>query len=276
MDNDTTATIGDPDVMKTASTTASSFNVSVKPAEFSEAHAAGWFAVLEAQFQLARISTTSTKFYHALAHLPASVAYRLPTTVTASGDYDILKESTLSLLEKSKPELFNSLTASHKPIGRPSIFLQDLKKTADKVGVGEAFIRHKFIQAMPTTITPVLAAQNALELEQLGSLADELVSMTSNSNSNLSISALNQYSAETPHRPRYTRTQPPSNTSSRLGVLSFHEGQRPKVCRAHLYFGEEAKTCRHWCKWPNKARCNIQPNSRPPTPSTSPDRSNLN
>jgi len=35
-------------------------------------------------------------------------------------------------------------------------------------------------------------------------------------------------------------------------VKPFYDNQRPKVCRSHLYFGNEAKRCMHWYQWPNK------------------------
>ena len=57
--------------------------------------------------------------------------------------------------------------------GRPSYLLQKLVPTASKLGVTEDFVRHKFIHALPTSIFPV--TQKSLSLQQLGSLADELM-----------------------------------------------------------------------------------------------------
>ena len=36
--------------------------------------------------------------------------------------------------------------------GRPSMFLHELMSLANKVGVGEDLVRHRFIQALPAAI----------------------------------------------------------------------------------------------------------------------------
>jgi hypothetical protein len=58
--------------------------------------------------------------------------------------------------------------------GRPSYYLQELNSIAARVGVSEDLVRHQFEQALPPAISPVLAAQRELTLQQLGTLADEL------------------------------------------------------------------------------------------------------
>lgn len=45
--------------------------------------------------------------------------------------------------------------------------------TVDKVGVGEDLIRHRFRQALPSTIIPVIAVARNLTLNELGTLASE-------------------------------------------------------------------------------------------------------
>ena len=52
-----TATGGEPEEQATIG------HVSIKPPEFSESDAAGWFAILEAQFVLGRVKASSTKFF---------------------------------------------------------------------------------------------------------------------------------------------------------------------------------------------------------------------
>ncbi|KAF0311973.1 Lamin Dm0 [Amphibalanus amphitrite] len=53
-------------------------HVSVKPPAFMETAVQGWFAIMEAQFHLAKITSDTTRFYHVLAALP-------PTTVSLGG-----------------------------------------------------------------------------------------------------------------------------------------------------------------------------------------------
>lgn len=46
----------------------------------------------------------------------------------------------------------------------------------------------------------------------------------------------------------------------------YSEGQRPKVCRSHLYYAANARTCKPWCKWPGAKPQQIDPSSRPASP----------
>ena len=50
----------------------------IKMSPFDENHAAGWFIVLEAQFEVKNVTQSPTKFYNVLSHIPVDVAERLP------------------------------------------------------------------------------------------------------------------------------------------------------------------------------------------------------
>ena len=56
--------------------------------------------------------------------------------------------------------------------GRPSAYLY----IASKVGVGNELVCHKFIQTLSPEINPVIAAVKNAFRQELGTLADELVS----------------------------------------------------------------------------------------------------
>lgn len=244
--------------------------VTIKPADFSEATASGWFAILEAQFQLAHVTIDTTRFYHTLAALPAQLVSRLQPEVLSGQSYVALKATILSLVERSKPELFESLMTPEILTGRPSVCLGNLQRTALKIGVGEDFVRHRFLQALPPTISPVLASQNTLTLSQIGTLADELVALTLGKGESCAAVYPRVATGTAPrrqmeHSPRPSRNHPEDHRSH-ISVRPFHENQRPRICRAHIYYGAEARSCRAWCKWPEKSRCTIQPNSRPSSP----------
>ena len=147
----------------------------VRPPPFMETAVSGWFAIINAQFHLANISDSVTKFYHVLSSLPADVVARVDLTVIAGQDFARLKEAIIEMFEKTKPELFEKLISKSVMTGRPSEFLGDLRDVASKVGVGDDLVRHKFIQSLPPAMSTVLAAQRDLTLSQMGKLADELV-----------------------------------------------------------------------------------------------------
>jgi len=254
-------------------------HVSVKPPEFSEQNASGWFAILEAQFNLAKVTRESTQFFQCLSALPASLVSRLPSNLITEQKYTELKDAILGLVERSKPEIFESLLRTEQLVGKPSVCLSVMQRTASKVGVGDEFIRHKFLNSLPASITPVLAAQTTLNLQQLGSLADQLVAFADAKPAHCAQIQPSHTAAQSSYSSRqqsssHNRSQSPSNSRQQShdahpSTRPFHRGQRPKVCRAHLYYGKDARNCRAWCTWPNKQSCQILANSRPSSPNRS-------
>ena len=251
-------------------------HVSIKPPAFMECAVLGWFAIMEAQFHLARIQSQETKFYHVLASLPATTIAKLNTSVLTTPNFLFLKEAVVELYEKSKPELFDQLISKVQLTGKPSLYVRELQDLASKVGVGDDLVRHKLLQSLPPTVGAVLAAQRELTLHQLGKLADELMPLLQTSC--LAAPAetrLQQQDYSSARGSSYpTRGNSPAHPqesrgpSLPRGLQPFHQDQRPQVCRAHLYFGGEARTCKPWCRWPKKSHLQMQPSSR----RSSPDR----
>ena len=81
----------------------------------------------------------------------------------------------MNMHEQSKPELFNRFIGATTVTGKLSTYLHELMATASKIGMGEELVWHKFIQALPTEITPVIAAVKNASVYKLGTLADEIV-----------------------------------------------------------------------------------------------------
>ena len=137
------------------------------------------------------------------------------------------------MYEKTKPELLDRLMKTTTISGRPSVYLQEMINTASRIGVTDDIIRHKFLQALPSTISPVIASQKELNLSQLGNLADELLPYFSQS----------PVMAAPQQKPRHSNVPSTEKTDSNpthFGVRPFNKDQRPKVCRAHIYFADRA------------------------------------
>ena len=228
--------------------------VSIKAPQFLEAAAAGFFAILEAQFHLRGITSSETMYFHSLAALPPETVMKIPSSVLAAHDFPSLKESVLALYKESKPELMEKLLSSTRLVGRPSTFLADISRMANQVGVGEDLVRHRFVQALPSNIAVVVAAQQDLTLAQIGKLADELMPLASRC-------------LAAPATPRTeSSARASSNQQVSPGVQPFHPEQKPKVCRAHIFYGAKARNCRPWCQWPDKGHVEIRPSSRASSP----------
>ena len=137
--------------------------------------------------------------------------------------------------------------------GRPSHYLCDRQTIAAKVGVGDDLVRYQFLQALPPSVTPVLATSKTLTLEQLGNRSDKLTPLFSNQ-------ALNVNKSTKPKQSFYQN--PKQQNYKSIGLSPFSADQHPKICRGHIYFAEKSRTCKPWCRWPNKKGCSMQANSR--------------
>ena len=241
-------------------------HVTIKMPEFMESSVKGWFQILEAQFTLKGVTVSATKFLHVLATLPAHIVTKLPENIVLSNKYELLKDAVLSIYEETKPELLDKLMSNSTLSGRPSVYLAEMLTVAARIGLNDTIVRHKFIQNLPDAIRPVIAAQQDLPTGQLGKLADNLLPYFNKQTNVLHVEETTPFS-----RNSNARVQN-SNASGRNiphGLRPYSQDQKPKVCRAHLYFAEKARTCKSWCKWPSKSGCNILPNSRPATPTGS-------
>lgn len=238
--------------------------VSVKPAKFDGTAPGAWFAILEAQFVIAGIKNSATKFYTALSHLPPPTVASVSESIITAADYDQLKKAVVSHHESTKPELFDQFLRGSTLSGRPSHHLNEMRRVASKVGVTDEFLRHRFQQALPVNIAPIIASQPSLDLDAVGKLADELMSLFPRDNVN---AIKNQEHHSQPSIPqKHTNT---NHLKPDLTLTPFSSGQRSKLCRSHIFFAEKARNCRSWCRWPDKRDCKVMQsrnNSRAASP----------
>lgn len=127
-------------------------------------------------------------------------------------------------------------------------------------------------------ISAALAAQRDLTLEQLGSLADELAPLVRSQpcfgvTPGPRVSG-GRFSGLLPGDRGHRRVDPHGQSDMNVllrGLQPFRSGQKPQVCRAHLYYSQAARTCRSWCQWPHKpSGLQVLPPSRPSSRSSSP------
>lgn len=246
-------------------------HVTIKAPEFIDTNPSAYFTILESQFMLKRITATDTKFYNVISSLPPEVVGRLSPEVLSSANYETLKETVVSLYEKTKPEILNKLMKNHSISGRPSLYLNEMLNLAGRIQLGDQVVRHQFIQALPPTISPIIASQKNLSLKQLGELADDLLPFLSQQVN--TVSARQQYRPppqnHLSHGRPSRRDQESAGDAIPYGVRPYSRSQRPLVCRAHIYFGTKAKYCKKWCQWPQKQGCTMMPNSRSSSPAPS-------
>ena len=127
----------------------------------------GWFTILEDQFHLRNVTALKTKFYVVISSLPAKEVGKLPNAILASQDYEELKRTLIEAHEQTKPDLLEKLMSATIISGRPSAYLHEMLSVAKRIGISDDIARHKFLRALPPTISPVIASQKDLNHTQL-------------------------------------------------------------------------------------------------------------
>lgn len=259
--------------------------VAIRPPPFSANKINAYFTVLESQLQIGNITTPATKFRHLISNLPLDVIDRLSTDELNSNDYDELKQALISMYSKPSPQVFNELLAIPTNLTtKPSIFLQQLKSNSTQLNLSDDFLKIYFIQSMPSHVRSTLITQNGT-LEDIAKLADTLVDYNVNpyvcTNPNIPfMNPISHVNARPQYQPRqhYNEHRYSSGASNNNNFISssipsairaYHDKQKPRVCRSHLWFGHQARTCKQWCILNNNTLPLAQ-NSRPSSRSSSP------
>jgi len=256
--------------------------VAIRPPTFSPNKVNAYFKILEAQLQIANVTTPATKFRHLLSNLPIEVIDKLSDEQTTCEDYDELKQAVIAMYSKPNNQIFNELLAVPTNLAtKPTIFLQQLKTNAAQLNLSDDFLKIYFIQSMPNHMRSTLVTHNGT-LEDIAKLADTLVDYNVTpynygTSSNMSfmnpISQVNARPQYSP-RPQYhdNRYSSPSSNhhtytapSIPPSIRAFHDKQKPRVCRSHLWFGHQARSCKQWCILNNNS-LPLAPNSRPSSP----------
>ena len=237
--------------------------ITIKPPTFYRSNSQVWFRQLESQFALANITSSQTKFHHVMGALPEDVAINLPLDVTS---YKSLKEQIIGIYQKSRQELLEEALRSISFDGqKPSVcFLRIKRKLEDcHLTVDDQFLRHKFLQALPPTTRVALSAHHNLALDDFAKLADTIYQY---STFDYHVAAVKpdtklEHDSVSPnrnfqHNPRQQKG----------GMFPFSAGQKPKICRFHVFYANNAKRCKPWCKWPGQKPQLIDASSRPATP----------
>ena len=230
---------------------------------------------MESQFVLAGITNDETKFHHILAAIPEDVAINLPMGID---NYRDIKEHICGIFQKSKQEMIEEALGMISLDGqKPSLCLMGIqRKLAEcNLTLDDNVIKHRLMQAMPISVKTALSAHLELPVEQFDKLADTIYSysntIVATPTPNVFAASAQQMPTRSLHNQHSTKSdQPINNSKSNRSIENTHRpftaGQRPKICRYHLYFAEKAKSCKPWCQWPGQKPKNIEPTSRPNSP----------
>ena len=260
-DNTTTSTSSHPEPQH-----APVNRVTMKPPPFYRTNPTVWFRQMESQFVLAGITNDTTKYHHILAAIPEDVAINLPMEIE---DYSSLKDSITQVYQKSKTELIEEALGTISLDGqKPSVRLLRIQRKLSEchLTMDNDVIKHRLMQAMPISTRSSLSAHLDLPPEKFAKLADTIYSYSKDTfQENTHVYATQQFSSSSYARQPQLKQR---NSSTYNSFQPFSPGQRPKICRFHLFFANSAKRCKPWCKWPGPKPTHIEPSSRAQSPAT--------
>jgi len=249
-------------------------HVSVKAPEFYIKSPEAWFRRMDSQFVLAHISSSKTKFHHIMAALPEDIAMNL--ILSDNEDYEELKKAVLTSLKANKYDLIEKALSSIELADRkPSQILIEIKRRFADIGLtpDDAIIKSRLLKALPPQAQTALVGHDSVSVEQYAQIADSIMAVASFSQvpSGFIGAVKNEH---TNGRDNYNQQSQRRDFSN--AIRPFYPGQRPKLCNGHIFYGRNARTCRHWCHWPNKPSKILEANEKTPAHSrnNSPSRGN--
>lgn len=225
--------------------------VSIKVPPFYRRNVTAWFKTLESQFKLSRISSQETKYHYLVSNLPEDVAALLLTD-TVPEVYDDLKAEVLLAVEKSKQEKINELF-DLTDIGddKPSIFLRKIIAKMEQCGLraNDDEITQKLLRCLPPSVSTPLRAFQDLPPHRVAALADSMMISPP-------VAPVHHVSQLHSSQRRHDHDPDPQVSPQ---LKPFHQGQKPKICRAHIFYGSRARSCRPWCQFPNSSSSGSRP-----------------
>jgi hypothetical protein len=251
--------------------TAESCRVGVRIPPFYPEKPALWFAQLEGQFLLSKITADETKFYYAMAQLEPQYAAEVEDIITsppAADKYNKLKTELIKRLSASRERKVQQvLNLEELGDKKPSQFLRHLQNLAGP-GLPEDFLRSIWVNRLPQRTQDIVASQLKSSLEDLAELADRLHDVVAPTSQVAAAFALPSTSTEpllqqiaelTRHVRaldakvgRMSRPRGRSSSHSRQRSASKRSSSNYRkfpTCWYHHKFGEQARKCIKPCDY---------------------------
>ncbi|CAN8032488.1 unnamed protein product, partial [Ixodes persulcatus] len=141
-----------------------------------------WFAQVEAQFSLARITQDRTRYDYVVAHLDSRYANEIRDILDnppAANLYQHLKTELTRRLSLSEDQKVRQLIQSAELAERkPSQLLRHMRALAGNTQVHDFFLRTLWLQRLPPHVQAILQAQPTLPLDQLADIADRVIEVS--------------------------------------------------------------------------------------------------
>lgn len=165
---------------------------------------------MEAQFTLAGITKSTTKYLHVMASLPEDIACDVISDDIDT--YESIRSAVLDNLSANKHHLIEqALSALELGDKRPTQLVSEIKRRFSDIGLtaDDTIIKSRLHSA--------LVGRDSCPVEQYAKIADSMLAVASRENPFTNISAVASH-------------RQPANPQN-LAVRPLHQDQRPRICR---------------------------------------------
>lgn len=238
--------------------------VGVRVPPFWPEEPALWFAQVESQFVLSKITADDTKFCYLVSQLDHQYAKEVKDIITnppSTNKYDKLKLELIKRLSASHQKRVKQLLM-HEELGdrNPSQFLRHLTGLAG-VDVPTDFLVTLWSSRLPQNIQTVIASQMDLPIDKLGEIADKVHEIATSTPQISSATPLyedmakqineltKQVSLLTRHMHETSRPSAKRYNRSRSHSRNRKPPPNHQHCFYHHTFGSKANKCKQPCSF---------------------------
>lgn len=243
------------------------YRVAVRIPPFWPDDPALWFAQVESNFTLSRITEDETKFLYVTSQLDNIYASEVKDIIINppnKGKFETLKTELIKRLSASREKQMKQLLM-HEELGdrRPSQFLRHLQHLAGP-GYPDEFLKTTWTSRLPVNLQTVIASQPNTSLTDLADLADkvhELVPATPqvasvNPSGTITLQSLmnevsrlsRQVEALSTGSGR-SRSTTRGNNRDRSRPRSQSNYRKFPICFYHHKYGDKARRCQKPCDY---------------------------
>lgn len=160
------------------------FRVSAKLPTFWADKPAVWFAQADAQFTLAGIGSSKTKYSYVVSQLDTRVACEVEDIITGpetGHTYEKIRDALTQRLSMSEERRVKQLIQEEEMGDRkPSQFLRHLRSLAgNSQAVSDNLLRQIWLQRLPATASAILTSQSTtMALDDMATLADRIIEVS--------------------------------------------------------------------------------------------------
>ncbi|XP_052750098.1 uncharacterized protein LOC128200512 [Galleria mellonella] len=248
------------------------FKVAIKVPPFWPEEPEIWFAQVEGQFAISKITSDLTKFNYVIGQLDHQFSKEVKDIIIsppAEGKYEKLKLELVKRLSASKEKKVKQLLM-HEELGdrKPSQFLRHLQSLAGPK-VPDEFLQTIWTSRLPAHIQTILVAQPNADLDVLADLADRIMDLaprspqveatarddaaagpsSSNHMANEIAELRRQVKSLTMQLNRRQRSRSRKCQRSRSASRSHSNYKKFPVCWYHHKFGSKANNCIKPCDY---------------------------